>query len=117
MPPDIIVFFSCILLLVGSTFTFLAALGVLRLPDLYTRMHAASKAGVVGGGLILLAVALMSQDASVAIRAIIGIAFLLLTTPVSAHLLAKASQSVGYQAWGQKTADETITIVEKKPVA
>lgn len=82
---------GCALLLAGSLFVLLAAVGVLRLPDLYTRMHAASKAGAVGGGLILLAVAVLSLELAVALRAIIGVGFLLLTTPLSAHLLARAS--------------------------
>jgi multicomponent Na+:H+ antiporter subunit G len=117
MAPDWIVLVSCILLLVGSVFTFLAALGVLRLPDVYTRMHAASKAGVVGGGLVLLAVALMSQDAAVAIRAIIGIVFLLLTTPVSAHLLAKASLSSGHEPVGTSITQENTANATESSVA
>lgn len=95
---DLSIYAGCLLLLLGATFTLLAALGVLRLPDLYTRMHAASKAGAVGGGLILLAVALVSLEAAVALRAIVGVGFLLLTTPVSAHLLARASHQAGYHS-------------------
>jgi multicomponent Na+:H+ antiporter subunit G len=83
------------LLVVGSVFSFLAALGILRLPDLYTRMHAASKAGAVGAGLMLLGVALASFDGAVFLRAFLGILFLLLTTPVSAHLLARAAYRAG----------------------
>lgn len=89
MIADLFTYLGCLLLLLGAAFALLAAIGVLRLPDLYTRMHAASKAGAVGGGLILLAVALISYDGSVALRAILGTGFLLLTTPVSAHLLAR----------------------------
>ena len=44
-----------LLMLGGAFFAFAAAIGVLRLPDLYSRMHAASKAGTVGSGLLLLA--------------------------------------------------------------
>lgn len=85
------IYAGCVLLVVGALFCLLAAVGVIRLPDLLTRMHAASKAGAVGGGMILLAVPLVSLDASVALRAILGVMFLVLTTPVSAHLLARAS--------------------------
>jgi len=81
----------------GAVFSLLAAVGVLRLPDLYTRMHAASKAGVVGAGLVLLAMAIESGEGSVIIRAVLGVLFLLLTTPVSAHLLAKAAYRAGYR--------------------
>ncbi len=95
-----------ILLILGAVFTLLAAIGVVRLPDLYTRMHAASKAGAVGGGLILIAVAVLSQDAAVAIRAVVGVIFLLLTTPVSAHLLARASYLTGYKPCNETTVDE-----------
>lgn len=79
------------LLLVGASLTFLAALGLFRLPDLYTRMHAASKAGTAGSGLLLLAVALRSGEAEVWLKCLLTIAFLFLTAPVSAHLLAKAA--------------------------
>ncbi len=88
---DLALYLGAIALVLGAFFALVAAIGVLRLPDLFTRMHAASKAGAVGGGLILLAVALVCFDAGVAVRAILGIAFLLLTTPVAAHLLARVS--------------------------
>ena len=95
-----------VVLVLGAVFTLLAAVGVVRLPDLYTRMHAASKAGAVGGGLILIAVAVLSQDAAVAIRAVVGVIFLLLTTPVSAHLLARASYLSGYKPCNETVVDE-----------
>lgn len=88
---DIAIYMGCIVLILGAAFSLVATIGVLRLPDLYTRMHAASKAGAVGGGLVLLAVALVCFDSGVALRAILGIVFLLITTPVGAHLLARAN--------------------------
>jgi len=99
------------LLVLGAAFTLLATIGVVRLPDLYTRMHAASKAGAVGGGLILLAVAVLSQDAAISMRAIIGVLFVLLTTPVSAHLLARASYLTGYRPCNETVIDD---IAERK---
>ena len=81
--------------LTGAVFGRLAAIGIVRLPDLYTRLHAASKAGVVGTGLILIAVALISTDGAVVLRAILGIIFLLLSTPIAAHLLARAAYKAG----------------------
>src|SRR5690606_16128275 len=82
---------AALVIVIGSLFVLLATVGLLRLPDLYTRMHAASKAGIVGAGLILLAVAMVSLDGAVALRALLGVIFLALTTPVSAHLLARAA--------------------------
>jgi multicomponent Na+:H+ antiporter subunit G len=94
---DVVQYAAAGLLVFGSAFAFLAALGIVRLPDLYTRMHAASKAGAVGAGLVLLGVAFVALDGAVMLRAILGILFLLLTTPVSAHLLARAAYRAGVQ--------------------
>ena len=103
---------GALLLLAGSIFGLIAALGVLRLPDLYTRLHAASKAGAVGGGMVLLAVALAAFDGAVALRALIGIGFLLMTTPVAAHLLARASYKSGNKPT-QMTVSNDIDGVNK----
>ena len=85
------------LMVIGALFSLLSAVGVLRLPDLYTRMHAASKAGAVGAGLVLLSLAVSSGDSPVILRAILGILFLLLTAPVSALLLARAAYRTGHR--------------------
>ena len=85
-----------VLLLAGAFLAFVAALGLFRLPDLYTRMHAASKAGTAGSGLLLLAVALQSGEVGVWIKCLLAVTFFFLTAPVSAHLLAKAAVR-----WGQ----------------
>lgn len=88
---------TAVLVLVGSFFAISAAIGLLRLPDLYCRMHAASKAGTVGSGLMLIALAVHSSDLAVTTRALAGVIFFLLTAPISAHLLAKAAYFVGYR--------------------
>ncbi|WP_321505188.1 monovalent cation/H(+) antiporter subunit G [Breoghania sp.] len=86
-----------IALVIGSLFALSAALGLLRFKDVYMRMHAASKAGTLGSGLLLLALALHAGEMDVATRAIAGVCFFLLTAPVSAHLLARAAYIVGYK--------------------
>jgi multicomponent Na+:H+ antiporter subunit G len=78
-------------LLIGSVFCALGALGVLRFPDMYTRLHASSNAGLLGAGIALLAAALASGDWTIAIRAFLGALFLILTAPVPGHLLARAA--------------------------
>lgn len=97
MIEEIAAYLAGLLLLIGALFALLAAVGLLRLPDLYTRMHAASKAGTMGSGLMLIALAVVAFDGSVILRALIGVVFLLLTTPVSAHLLARAAYLAGYR--------------------
>lgn len=106
MIADVAIYAGCVLLVLGALFSLIAAIGVFRLPDLYTRMHAASKAGAVGGGLVLLAVSLVCFDVGVALRAIMGFVFLLLTTPVSAHLLARASYRTSDQSPEHLVVDE-----------
>ena len=53
---------TALLLVLGSLFSFVAALGMLRLPDTVIRMHAATKAGTLGAGLILIAVAFLYAE-------------------------------------------------------
>ena len=89
------IYVAAALLLIGSLLSAIAALGILRFPDVYTRLHAASKAGPLGAGLILLAVAFASGDWAIAIRCVLGFLFLILTSPVSAHLLARSALRSG----------------------
>jgi multicomponent Na+:H+ antiporter subunit G len=87
---------TAVLVLAGGVFALIAAIGLNRLPDIYARMHAASKAGTVGSGLLLLAVGIHSADVSILARALAGFFFFVLTAPVSAHLLAVAALKAGY---------------------
>lgn len=94
------------LLLIGAAFGVIAAIGLLRLPDLYTRMHAASKAGTLGSGVLLIALAVHDGTGGTTSRALAGVVFFLLTAPISAHLLAKAAYSVGYKLWEGSVINE-----------
>jgi len=77
-------------LLLGAGFVFVAALGVLRMPDFYTRAHAATKAGSLGSGVVVLSVALAMAEASLTVRALATVVFIVLTAPVAAHALGRA---------------------------
>lgn len=94
--PEWILYTVGILCVIGAFFILVAAIGLLRFPDLYMRMHAASKAGTLGSGVLLIAIAVFSQETEVGMRALAGVFFFLLTAPLSAHLLARAAYSVGY---------------------
>jgi multicomponent Na+:H+ antiporter subunit G len=100
---------AAILILVGSIFALTASIGLIRLPDLYTRMHAASKAGTLGSCLMLIALAVYTDDLAMTTRALGGVAFFLLTAPVSAHLLAKAAHASGLKLWSGSVADDYAT--------
>ena len=79
------------LMLAGGVFCLLASVGMLRLPDTIIRMHAATKAGTLGSGLMFLALASHFMDLSTTLRAAAAIVFLLLTAPVAAHLIGRAA--------------------------
>jgi multicomponent Na+:H+ antiporter subunit G len=96
MIEELALYIAALVIVAGGLFGLLAAIGVLRLPDLYTRMHAASKAGLVGSGLTLVGIAIVAGESAIILRAILGILFLALTTPVSAHLLARAALKAGH---------------------
>ncbi|AVA20817.1 monovalent cation/H(+) antiporter subunit G [Rhizobium sp. CB3171] len=94
------------LLLAGALFSLVASIGIVRLPDLYSRMHAASKAGTVGSGLLLLAVGFHSQDLPILARALAGFVFFILTAPISAHLLARAAHKAGHRLMPPSVRDD-----------
>src|SRR5690554_1915589 len=77
--------FNAVLLVIGSLFMLLAAIGVLRLPDIFIRLQAATKASTLGVGCLLLGVAIHFDHLGVATRAVLVIGFFFLTAPVAAH--------------------------------
>lgn len=95
MIAEVGLYLGALCIVAGGLFGLLAAIGVLRLPDLFTRMHAASKAGLVGSGMTLVGIASVAGESAIILRAVLGIVFLALTTPVSAHLLARAALKAG----------------------
>ena len=97
---------TVIFLLFGAFFVFVAAVGVLRLPDLLMRMHASTKAGTLGVGFILAAVAVMTPDIGVITRSIATIMFLIITAPVAAHMIGRASYQVGVKLWEGTIVDD-----------
>ncbi len=78
-------------LLAGGAFALAAGIGLVRLPEVFTRMHASTKAGTLGVGLIVAALALTTESVSVASKAIGCALFLLGTGPIGAHLIGRAA--------------------------
>jgi len=94
------------LILVGALFMLLAALGLVRLPDLLTRMHATTKAATLGATLVMLAVALHFAEVAVVARAFGVILFIMMTAPVAAHVIGRAGYFVGTRLWEGTLKDE-----------
>jgi multicomponent Na+:H+ antiporter subunit G len=81
---------ASVLLVLGTLFTMLAGIGVVRLPDTYARLSGTSKAAPFGIGLVLAGAAVQARDGSFAVLAAAAALFLALTTPIAAHVLARA---------------------------
>jgi multicomponent Na+:H+ antiporter subunit G len=79
------------LTIVGTVFMLLAGFGILRMPDLFLRMSATTKASTLGAVSMLLALAIYFGNLGIASRALATIAFLLITAPVAAHLIGRAA--------------------------
>ena len=95
-----------VLLLLGALLMLLAAVGLMRMPDLLTRMHAATKAGALGAGLMVSALAISFADGEVVARAVAIVAFIVLTAPIAAHMIGRAAYVVGVPLWEHSVKDE-----------
>lgn len=96
----------CIFLLLGGLLSLAAAVGVIRLPDLFTRMHAATKTGTVGVASIAIGMMICFHEVTVSSRGILVIAFFLLTAPVAAHMIGRAAYRSGISLWILTRIDE-----------
>jgi multicomponent Na+:H+ antiporter subunit G len=95
-----------VLLITGALFLLLAAIGIMRMPDLLMRMQTATKASTLGVGCVLLAAAVYFQDFGVAMRALLVIVFFFITAPVAAHMIGRAAYFVGVPLWERTIIDE-----------
>ena len=103
-----------LMLIAGALFALAASIGIIRLKDVYMRTHAASKAGTLGSGVMLLALAVHAGDLAVVTRALAGVVFFLLTAPISAHLLAKAAYAAGYRPCADTKVDALAGTIRPK---
>lgn len=91
---------TVLLLAAGSVFfTLVATVGLLRLPDLYTRAHASSKADTLGAGFGLAAVAVAFGPSRAALKVVLLIAFIYFTNPTAAHAISRAAYDQGVEPW------------------
>mgnify|MGYP000165083817 CR=1 FL=1 len=93
-------------ILVGAFLMFLAGIGILRMPDLFLRMSSTAKAGTLGAGLIVLGAALYFNEFSLYTRAVAIIIFILITSPVAAHMIGRAAYFDGVPLWRGTIRDD-----------
>ena len=81
-------------LIAGAAFVLIAAIGIVRLPDLLTRMHASTKAGTLGALLVMVGLAFHQGSGEVVSKVVATSLFLLLTAPIAAHMIGRAHARV-----------------------
>jgi multicomponent Na+:H+ antiporter subunit G len=94
------------LIAIGALFMLLAMLGILRMPDAYTRILATSTATTLGVVGIFLGVAVHFGELGATTRALLAIVFVFLTSPVSSYRLIRAAHLTGTPAWDRTVVDE-----------
>lgn len=96
---------SWVALMTGSFFAVVAGIGLLRLPDYYTRIHGAGVTDTLAAGLILFGLALQQAGPLVTLKLLLVFLFLALTGPASGHALAKAAYQRGLVPWRVESAE------------
>lgn len=95
-----------ILAFFGSLFVLFAAVGMIRMPDTYLRISVTTKAATLGIGLLLMAAAIHSYEIAITAKVLVIILFILLTAPVSAHLIGRTSYFSGVKLWKDSVMDD-----------
>ncbi len=100
----------------GVIFILATAIGLIRLPDVYSRTHAASKSATLGVMFILLGVFLhfwLIED-HINTRILLGIAFLFITGPVGGHVIGRSAYLTGVKMWDKSVKDELAPVIEER---
>jgi multicomponent Na+:H+ antiporter subunit G len=97
---------SNIVLIIGLIFVFLGMLGLLRLPDVYNRMHATTKIGTLGAFAVMFSILMKVGFAPMGVKAITVGLFLLLTAPIAAHMIGRAAHKHGVDLCKESIIDE-----------
>lgn len=97
---------SPVLLLLGAVFMLLAAIGLVRMPDVFMRMHSSTKSATLGVGLIMLGVVVHFNDFTIGVRALSVVVFMFSTAPVAAHMIGRAAYLSGVPLWEGTLSDE-----------
>lgn len=95
-----------LLLLLAAVVVLLATIGLIRLPDLPTRMHATTKSGVLAIMLIMIAVGLYFARVEITARVLAIIVFTFITAPVAAHAIGRAGYLSGVPLWDKTMRDD-----------
>ncbi|MFZ1325062.1 MAG: Na+/H+ antiporter subunit G [Candidatus Contendobacter sp.] len=107
------------LILNGALFTFIGSLGLVRLPDFYTRLHGPTKATTLGVGSLLIASALYfsTRGEGISLHEVLVTLFLFITAPVSAHLLSKVALHLRLRSLAAVLLETAPLAKSEQPIA
>ncbi|THE10567.1 Na+/H+ antiporter subunit G [Bacillus timonensis] len=112
-PIEVLEVIAAISILVGTIFSFFSAVGLIRLPDLYSRAHAASKSSTMGVLFTLVGTFLFFiMEGTFSIRLFLGIFFVFLTAPVAAHVIVRSAYRSKVPLAPQSVQDDLKGIIE-----
>jgi len=97
---------TIIALVIGTFFTLVGSFGLIKLPDVFCRMHAATKASTLGLAAFLVAVFIQLPTKELGIKSFVAILFAYLTAPVGAHMLAQSAYKRRVKMWENSVCDE-----------
>ena len=103
-----------VLIAIGILFDLFGCIGLVRLPDVYNRLQAATKCVTLGTCMILIGVLFIMGIGSAGIRALLCAVFILFTSPVAAHALARAAHRSGVKLWENSVVDKYAEVDGKK---
>lgn len=86
-------------ILSGSLFILVGTLGLLRLPDVFTRLHGVGMTDTLGAGLLIVGMLLQTTSWLVAVKLVLILVFLFFTSPTTSHALARAALHAGLEPW------------------
>jgi len=95
-----------ILIFIGILFNIFGCIGLVRFPDVYNRLQAATKCVTLGTVLLLVGVAFVGGVGATAAKAIICAVFILVTSPTAAHAIAKGAYASGVKLWEKTVVDK-----------
>ena len=95
-----------VLVVTGTAFLLLAAIGVVRLRDVFARQHAGGKAATLGVMTVLLGAAVLIDDTASTVKLLLAIAFQLVASPTATHALARVAYRDGVEMWDRTAVDE-----------
>ncbi|GAB4357400.1 MAG: monovalent cation/H(+) antiporter subunit G [Gammaproteobacteria bacterium] len=100
---------SWFLLIAGSLFVVIGSIGLLRLPDFYTRLHSAGITDTMGAGLILIGMTFQAGLTLITVKLLLAFVFLVLTSPTASHALAKSALHGNLEPLLNKAGGESST--------